>query len=82
MRNRLVFREHLDDGVDDQLADVQQADGLQRRQQAEGEAQRTTVTGPESQTIFSTGGMLRSAERRSCQALVMVFAGWVIRVRA
>src|SRR5882762_1188667 len=30
---------------------------------------RETTIGPDSQTIFSTGGTLRSAERRSCHPL-------------
>src|SRR5579862_6319850 len=32
-----------------------------------------TTTGPDSQTILSTGGRLRIADMRSCQALVMDF---------
>src|SRR5215471_16297984 len=36
---------------------------------------RTTTSGPESQTIFRTGGRLRMADMRSCHALVIDLCG-------
>ena len=65
-----MFGDNLNDDIDDQLADIQQTYGLQRHEQPENEAQDDHER-PQSQTIFSTGGRLRIAERRSCQALVM-----------
>src|SRR5579862_657518 len=40
----------------------------------------TTAVGPESQTIFSTGGRLRRADMRSCHALVIFLCGSVMNV--
>ena len=45
VRNRLVLREHLDDGVDDQLADIQKADGLQCRRAGERRSPAPPPTG-------------------------------------